>query len=407
MYLIVLLPAAQTQGSTAMVTALPPNSGGYITSSFPTNDSAKQNIAKIFTQSSKARASLIEKHSQYPGYYATTQKPNKGFRITPILLPILGLDDTGGPEVDIFAATLSNVASEGRAVLIPHAQLCGSTIRLVSQDFAKTLPPKFPKGKAFKNTEIKVAPFKDLLPLDSDTKNYVLILCPNTLGIPAGETETVKGSSDDNMAEHFRELGKHAISWLTVQTEGCEGIVPFSAALQTLVAANKKALLTIYPKHTAVINLTPSQLFTFISPPAVEDEDDAIYTTIVELRARLLAATMRNTATAASQQNPLGLNVDVDMESVLELGLKPTATPASNTDRQEAKLRLMCASFCPTAGVTLLDLRDTIAEVLAEKKEFQPESFSNQLTATSNMLSQSMDAVNRSSNWPQAYADTP
>ena len=95
------------------------------------------------------------------------------------------------------------------------------------------------------------------------------------------------------------------------------------------------------------------------------------------------------------------------MESVMELGLKPIATPASNTDRQEAKLRLICASFCPTVGVTLLDLRDTIAGVLAEKKEFQPELFSNQLTATSNMLSQTMDAVNRSSNWPQAYADTP
>jgi hypothetical protein len=182
--------------------------------------------------------------------------------------------------------------------------MCGSTICLVSQDFAKTLPAKIPKGKAFKNTENKVAPFKDLLPLDSDTKSYVLILCPNTLGIPAGETETVKGLSDDNMAEHFRELGKHAIAWLTVQTEGCEGIVPFSAPLQALVESNKKALLTLYPKHTAIIDLTPSQLLTFISPPAVEDEDDAIYATIYELRASILAATMRNAATAASQQNP-------------------------------------------------------------------------------------------------------
>ena len=84
--------------------------------------------------------------------------------------------------------------------------MCGSTICLVSQDFAKTLPPKFPSGKAFKKTENKVTPFKNLLPLDSDTKPYVLILCPNTSGIPAGKTETVKGLSDDNMAKHFREL---------------------------------------------------------------------------------------------------------------------------------------------------------------------------------------------------------
>jgi len=92
----------------------------------------------------------MEKHSQYAGYYTTTQKPNKGFKITPILLLILGLDDTSRTEVDIFAATLSNMASKGRAVLIPHAQICGSTIRLVSQDFVKSLPAKFPKGKAFK-----------------------------------------------------------------------------------------------------------------------------------------------------------------------------------------------------------------------------------------------------------------
>ena len=88
-----------------MVSALPPNSGGYITSSFPANETAKRNIAKIFLQSSKARASQMEKHSQYTGYYATTQKPNKGFKITPILLPILGLDDTNGTEVEVFAAT--------------------------------------------------------------------------------------------------------------------------------------------------------------------------------------------------------------------------------------------------------------------------------------------------------------
>ena len=113
-YHIVILPSAQTQGSTAMVTVLPPNSEGYITSSFPANDSAKQNIAKIFLQSSKARVPQMEKHSQYGGYYATTQQPNKGFKITPILLSILGLEDTSGTEINIFAATLSNVASEGR-----------------------------------------------------------------------------------------------------------------------------------------------------------------------------------------------------------------------------------------------------------------------------------------------------
>ena len=389
-----------------MVTTLPPNSGGYITSSFPANATAKLNISKIFVQSSKARAMQMEKHSQYVGYYGTTQKPGKPFKITPILLPNLGIDDSNGTEIDVFAATLSNVASEGRAVLVPHAKMCGSTIRLVSHDFAKTLPAKFPKGRCFKNTATKLSSIKDLLPADTDTKSYTFVICPNTLGIPAGETETVKGSSDDNMAEHFCELGKHAIAWLTIQTEGTEGILPFDLALQTAVVSNKVALDHHYPSATAVIDLTASPLFTFISPPAEEDEDDAIYCTIAELKAQLQAATLRNTAFALSQTNPLGLNVDLDMDSVGGMGLKAT-TPTGNTDRQEAKLRLTCASYCPTDGVTLFDLRDSITEVLAEKKEYQPESLSNQLTATSNTLSLSMDAVNRAANWPQAYSDTP
>ena len=136
MHLDFLLPAAQTRGSTVMVTALPPNSRGYITSSFPVNDSAKRNIAKNCLQSNKAHASQMEKHSQYIGYYTTTQRPNTGFKLTPILLPILGMDDTNGTEVKVFAATLSNIASEGHALLIPHAQMCGSTMHLVLHDFA-------------------------------------------------------------------------------------------------------------------------------------------------------------------------------------------------------------------------------------------------------------------------------
>ena len=59
----------QTQDSTVMVTTLPPKSGGYTTSLFPANATAKQNIAKIFMQSSKVHASTqMEKHSQYVGY---------------------------------------------------------------------------------------------------------------------------------------------------------------------------------------------------------------------------------------------------------------------------------------------------------------------------------------------------
>ena len=58
------VPAALTLGSTAMVTVLPPNSGGYITSSFLPNETAKRNVWKAFTLSTRARATLTNKHNR-------------------------------------------------------------------------------------------------------------------------------------------------------------------------------------------------------------------------------------------------------------------------------------------------------------------------------------------------------
>ena len=389
-----------------MVTMLPPNNGGYITSSFSPNETAKANIYKIFAQSSTVRASQVGKHNQYVGYYGVTQKTDKSFRITPMLLPLLGVDDSAGSEVNVFATTLSNSATDGRAVLVPYDDMIGSTIRLVSHEFAKTLPPKIPKGKPFLNTVTKLAPIKDLLPADSNTTKYVLVLCPNTLGIPAGETETNKGTLDDNMAEHFRDLGKHAIAWANMVTDMAEGVLPFEPELQTLAVTHKADFGTHFPKYTSAITLTTSQAMHFSTPPAVEDDDDAITATIQELRAQMKAAALRNMA-AASPADPIGINVDMaDMDSVIGLGAKP-ATSATNTDRQQAKLRLLCASYCETTGVTLFDLRDEITDVLADRKENQAESISNQLAATSNGLALTMDAINRAANWPLAYADTP
>ena len=208
-----------------MITTLPPNSGGYISSSFVPDEAAKANGSKIFLLSSKARSNLANSHTQYMGYYGGTQKARKRFKISPILLPISGMDDSMGTEVDVFAATVSNVASEGRVVLVPHAQFCGSTIRVVTQEYAATLPPKIAKGTPFNSSTRTCVTIKDLLPAVTDANDkFVLVLVPNTFGIPAGEIEVVKGTSDDNMAEHFRELGPHAEAWFTIMTMGHPGI---------------------------------------------------------------------------------------------------------------------------------------------------------------------------------------
>ena len=55
-----------------MVTALQPNSGGYITASFMPNATAKGNIIKSFTLSTQMRKATLGKHSQYVGAYRAT-----------------------------------------------------------------------------------------------------------------------------------------------------------------------------------------------------------------------------------------------------------------------------------------------------------------------------------------------
>ena len=114
-----------------------------------------------------------------------------------------------------------------------------------------------------------------------------------------------------------------------------------------------------------------------------------IYPTLSELCSKLRDATIRN---APAAQNPLDLNVNMDLDSVINKSHK-TPTHAT-TERQEAKLRLIYASYCPTDGVTLYNLRDSIKEVLSERKEHQSESLSNQLFVTSNAISIAMDAIN-------------
>ena len=63
---------ASTQTSTTMTSALPPTSGGYISSLFLTNQTAKANVGKVFLISSKAQGTLANKHTHFMGYYDNT-----------------------------------------------------------------------------------------------------------------------------------------------------------------------------------------------------------------------------------------------------------------------------------------------------------------------------------------------
>ena len=85
--------------------------------------------------------------------------------------------------------------------------MCCSIILLVTQEYAKLLPTKIAKCNAFKSSATNCATIRDLLPTKPESTNtkFVFVLVPNTLGILAGEGKLVKGKSDANLAEHFRD----------------------------------------------------------------------------------------------------------------------------------------------------------------------------------------------------------
>ena len=94
--------------------------------------------------------------------------------------------------------------------------MTGSTLRIVTADFAKQLPKKIPTGKVLKANTKKAINIRDFLPVNADTVYYVLFCCPNTVSISGGEDYTVKGVPDDSMHESFRALGDYDIAWLQI-----------------------------------------------------------------------------------------------------------------------------------------------------------------------------------------------
>ena len=164
--------SASTAGATsAMVTAVPPNGGGFITASFPSNVRSEKFTKKHLVAATSARASACSKHTQIPGYYATYNKPtssNPDRRcIRPILIPTSCVNSSSGSSEEVYLFTVSNLATEAKLFTAPASEINGSTIRLVTSDFAKTLPTSFAMGTSFKPSTKKmkeITALKDMLP---------------------------------------------------------------------------------------------------------------------------------------------------------------------------------------------------------------------------------------------------
>ena len=92
-----LVTAGGTTTASAMATILPPNSGGYITSSYPTQENAQISL------SAKARKLLANRLNQCPGYYMV-RPTSKGLVLTYILLPCPTTFEVGGTDIDAFVS---------------------------------------------------------------------------------------------------------------------------------------------------------------------------------------------------------------------------------------------------------------------------------------------------------------
>ena len=400
-----------------MVTAVPPNGGGFITASFPNNVRSEKFTKKHLVAATSARASACSKHTQIPGYYATYNKPtssNPDRRcIRPILIPTSCVNSSSGSSEEVYLFTVSNLATEAKLFTAPASEINGSTIRLVTSDFAKTLPTSFAMGTSFKPSTKKmkeITALKDMLPTAG---THVLVLCPNTFPIPGGTTYTVKGKVDDAMADTFRDLGPLGLPWLQLAGDVDPGVLPFDVILQSTVVANKVALGAHYPAYNSAITLTNSPALTFAAPALDsddegEDGEDTVGEATAELRAALAECIRRNTPAAAPSPNHnVPPNIETFEQDSVAGGVAGGA--ATNTeatmDRQLAKLRLMCASYQEeTDTVTLYELDDKIRHTLALTKKFQAEKFGNLLRATNDTLAESTDCVNHFASWPDTYS---
>ena len=204
-----------TGPSTAgLFTETPSHGGNYITVSFADiGDEANKKHDTSHVAKPARRVKGLHLHARTTGY-TVLSKATK--HVTSLFLPTPGIDDRSGTDVDICAATTSNLDIHGQAVLVRTAELTGSTLRLVESSFAKQLPKDWAMaGKGFKRNNAKAAPIKDLLP--NTAKAYAFLLCPNAWRIQPGAPRALRGAADQDLAELFKEdHGKPAAHWLMV-----------------------------------------------------------------------------------------------------------------------------------------------------------------------------------------------
>ena len=122
---------------------------------------------------------------------------------------------------------------------------------------------------------------------------------------------------------------------------------------------------------------------------------------IKTMRAKITEAHSRNNPTATPQQSPPA-SIEI-RKSTPEKEKK-----CSTADRAESKLRLFSLGFygCDDAPV-LFDLKKDFNDVINLGKAGKTEGMHNLLIATSDIVSDTHDAINHQAAWPRGYKITP
>ena len=349
---------------------------------------------------SDIREDLYSDHNVFPGAWLVSRRGSAS-RVTHVMLPTMGKDNRPNCPRRVFAVTTSNKAAVGQTALVIPTALSGNTIRLLTESFAKTLPANgFHIGKGFTKTTAEVdAAIRDLLP--EDNTSYCLALVPNAAPILGGAQLVPKGPADECLVEHFAEISPHHVSWLNIQFDLDQGVLPFSSDLQALVVSHKVDLPPFYnASDECFVSETP--YVTLLTAPPDDDDEDTINIGIAKMHATLARCVERNRP--IPRRSPSRMEISLPSRGQDDdLLSPPSANSNERAARASAKLRLMCMGWSKDKGVFLFDLKEDVAKCLNSSLDTRAESMQNLLQAQSSKLQDTQDFLDRFSEWPPEY----
>merc|ERR1712086_541944 len=224
----------------------------------------------------------------------------------------------------------------GMAAFVSHDNMTGSTLRVVTFAFTKTLPKKWPRGETFDLASINgdvSAVMKGKLGLKGRGK-FALIVEPKSFPIFPGSEVVLKGDIDENVLNHFGSLGPYGSPWISLKANlDTDGVSEFNLDVQRSIIAHKVAVGKFMPKGTFAWSESPWAVI--VGAPA-EDPDSPFNDSLVELWKELQGCIARNRPSVIVREHPASVSTFANEVAVKEQDIL-SSTDAS---RVQGLLRL-------------------------------------------------------------------